>query len=57
MLISEGANDQNTVRSIHNLEKTKSIRLENINILDLMAYKNLMLSQASIGKLAKILEG
>jgi len=37
--------------SLRNLDKTKSIRLENINILDLMSYTNIIIGKDSIEKL------
>ena len=37
--------------SLRNLDKAKAIRLENINILDLMTYPNLMIAKDSIEKL------
>lgn len=41
------------IKSLRNIPNTKSIRLENINILDVMSFKTIIISKDSVQKLSK----
>jgi large subunit ribosomal protein L4 len=44
---------EHAILSLRNMQKTKSIRLENINILDLMSFGTILISKDSIEKLTE----
>ena len=56
VLFLSDAGLEKTILSLRNIQKTKSIRVENINILDLMSYGRVMVNKDSIEKLTKQLK-
>ena len=46
--------DDNTNRAISNLKDVEVARLENINVVDLLKYKNLVLTVDGVKQLEKI---
>jgi len=54
VLLVNDERSENLKYSTRNLEYVKIINLENINILDLLHFRNLVLSQAGLEKLQKI---
>jgi len=53
LLIVDSFKDESSSRAIRNLPKTKWLKNENLNILDLINYEGLMISEKSIEKLTK----
>jgi len=51
LLIVDSFKDESSSRAIRNLPKTKWLKNENLNILDLINYEGLMISEKSIEKL------
>mgnify|MGYP005813044653 CR=1 FL=1 len=53
LLIVDSFQNEETAKALNNLPKTKWLKIENLNILDLINYESLMISQKSIEKLTK----
>ena len=53
LLIVDSFQDESSSKAIRNLPKTKWLKNENLNILDLINYEGLMISEKSIEKLTK----
>ncbi len=54
ILLINDANDQKVINSVRNLTGAKIINLENINVVDLLHHKNLIISAKAIDKLEAI---
>ena len=54
VLIVDDKKDDKVKYSLRNLVGVKKINLENINILDLLKYRNLIITKESIKKIVKI---
>jgi len=53
LLIIDSFQNEKATKAINNLPKTKWLKVENLNILDLIDYECLMISEKSIEKLTK----
>ena len=52
-LILSGAEEKNSVLSVRNLINKKSINIDNLNILDLLSFENVLISRQGVEKLSK----
>ena len=53
VLFISDAGFEKAILSLRNIPRTKSIRLENINILDVLSYGTIMIGKGSVEKLVK----
>jgi large subunit ribosomal protein L4 len=50
-LVMDTGDDDNVYLSLRNLKDVKVIRVENVNLFDLLKYRNLLIEQDAINKL------